>query len=222
MDLSILIHKPPKAKRFAVRTRLSPPHRYFDNVYAKKTRTNLMFGASDLKQVHVFMIPFRALAPLFLLSFMWTAAAQVPPSTEEFVGSTPCDTLSREFLGGLSTNTPCHFIAWRLTFSKSAGANEPNRFSVSATYWLPGRNDTNQVEEGPTVTGDGTWELLRGSKAKPDAPVYRLHGRKTPKPISLVQVGQNLLHFMNEDKTLRLGNAGWSYTLNRKGAGLEN
>ena len=142
--------------------------------------------------------------------------------TEEFVGSTPCDDLSRKFLGGLSTNTPCHYIAWRLTFSKSAHATDPNKFTVSATYWLPGKNDPNQVEEGATVTGEGTFELIRGTKAKPDAPVYRLHGKKTAKPVSLAQVGQNILHFLNEDKSLRVGNAGWSYTLNRKEVSPKN
>ena len=168
------------------------------------------------------MNPFRAIALVFLLSSLLISAAQSPRPTEEFVGSTPCDALSREFLGGLATNAPCHFIAWRLTFSKSANASEPNKFTVSATYWLPGRNDPNQIEEGATVTGEGTWELVRGSKSKPDAIVYRLHGKKSTKPVSLVQLGQNILHFLNEDKTLRLGNAGWSYTLNRKGVGLEN
>lgn len=33
-----------------------------------------------------------------------------------------------------------------------------------------------------------------------------------------MRVGENLLHFLNSDNSLRIGNAGWSYTLNRKGA----
>jgi len=60
-------------------------------------------------------------------------------------------------------------------------------------------------------------EIVRGTKAKPNAVVYRLYGDGRKKSVSLVQAGENILHFLNEDKTLRVGNAGWSYTLNRKG-----
>jgi hypothetical protein len=35
-------------------------------------------------------------------------------------------------------------------------------------------------------------------------------------------VGKHLLHFANSDNQLAIGNAGWSYTLNRKGIGYEN
>jgi hypothetical protein len=39
--------------------------------------------------------------------------------------------------------------------------------------------------------------------------------------VSLVKVGENLLHFLNPDKNLMIGNAGWNYTLSRKGVGKD-
>jgi len=137
---------------------------------------------------------------------------------EEFVGSIPADDISRAFVGGIATNVPCHCITWRLTLSTNLNAPAPAKFTLSATYGLQGKTDPNQLEAGPTVEVQGEWEIVRGTKAKPNAVVYRLYVEGRKKSVSLVRVGENILHFLNEDKTLRVGNPGWSYTLNRKGA----
>ena len=141
---------------------------------------------------------------------------------EEFVGSIPADDISRAFVGGIATNVPCHCISWRLTLSTNLNAPAPAKFTLSATYGLQGKTDPNQLEAGPTVEVQGEWEIVRGTKAKPNAVVYRLYADGRKKSVSLVRVGENILHFLNEDKTLRVGNPGWSYTLNRKGASSEN
>jgi hypothetical protein len=139
---------------------------------------------------------------------------------EEFVGSIPGDDLSRAFVGGMATNVPVHCITWRLTLSTNQNAGASARFTLSATYGLQGKTDPNQLEAGPTVEVQGEWEIVRGMKAKPDAVVYRLHGDERKESVSLVQAGKNILHFLDEDKNLRVGNAGWSYTLNRTGVPL--
>jgi hypothetical protein len=141
-------------------------------------------------------------------------------ANEEFVGSIPSDDISRAFVGGIATNVPCHCITWRLTLSTNLNAHTPAKFTLSAKYGLQGKTDPNQLEAGPTVEVQGEWEIVPGTKAKPNAVVYRLYADGRKKSVSLVRVGENLLHFLNEDKTLRVGNAGWSYTLNRKDAPL--
>lgn len=141
---------------------------------------------------------------------------------EEFVGSIPSDDLSRTFVGGMATNVPCHCITWRLTLSTNLNARVPAKFTLSATYGLQGKTDPNQLETGPTVEVQGRWEIVRGTKAKPNAVVYRLYPEGRKESLSLVRVGKNILHFLNEDKTLRVGNPGWSYTLNRKGVSSRN
>ncbi len=122
-------------------------------------------------------------------------------------------------MGGLATNVPCHCTTWRLTLSTNLNAPAPAKFTLSATYGLQGQTDPNQLEAGPTVEVRGEWEMVCGTKGKPNAVVYRLYPEGRKESVSLVRVGENILHFLNEDKTLRVGNAGWSYTLNRKGAG---
>lgn len=126
----------------------------------------------------------------------------------EFVGSTPGDALAREFLGGLATNAPCHYIRWQITL-----LTNQNTYRVVARYGIPARNNPNQSEDGPSVSSQGTWEIVKS--AKPDAVVYRLTAEKSQRSLSFVKVGDNLLQVLNPDGSLMIGNGGWSYTLNR-------
>jgi hypothetical protein len=171
------------------------------------------------------MILVRVAGCLILLLMAGCASSVAPASraaaSEEFVGTTPCDVRSREFLGGLGTNAPCHSVTWTLTLYTNRQTRLPATYHLVASYGLPGRNDPNQIEDGPTVKLEGTWEIVRGHAANPRAMVYRLHG-KNGRALNLVRLGEHLLHFADADNRLAIGNAGWSYTLNRKGIGHEN
>src|SRR5688572_29973256 len=116
-----------------------------------------------------------------VLSFVWAVVlfgglkCYAAVEGQEFAGTTPCDARSREFLGGLGTNAGCHCVTWNLTLAtkQNGGAGE---YVLVTRYGLHGRNDPNQIEQGPTVTVKGKWELDRGRKGDPGATVYRLHG----------------------------------------------
>jgi hypothetical protein len=166
------------------------------------------------------------IAGLVILLLMSGCASSVVTTdravvSEEFVGSTPCDARALEFLGGLATNAPCHCVTWRLTLFTNQTPRLPSTYALVADYGVPGRTDTNQLENGPTVKLSGTWEIIRGTSANPRATVYRLHGERGPAP-DLMRLGEHLLHFSDSSNRLMIGHAGWSYTLNRKGLGYEN
>jgi hypothetical protein len=95
---------------------------------------------------------------------------------------------------------------------------EPRKYSLVVRYGIPGSDDPNQLVEGPLVNLEGTFDVVRGSKTNAKAVVYRIHDAKNDKSLSLVRISDHLIHFLNHDKTLKVGNAGWSYTLNRKRA----
>jgi hypothetical protein len=139
----------------------------------------------------------------------------------EFVGTSPCDPLPREFGGGLAATAPCHCITWQLTLLTNRNASLPATYKLVAHYGLPGKNDPNQVEDGPQVEQQGTWRIVTGTKANADAVVSQLTADKSRRSVSLVKVGEDLLHFLNPDKSLMIGNAGWNYTLCKKGAGKD-
>jgi hypothetical protein len=131
----------------------------------------------------------------------------------EFVGSTLCGFLPRVFIGGLHPGADCHNITWHITLSTNQNIGQPATFSLTAQYYVPTRANTNRSEPGPKVEARGTWEVLKGTQAHPNAVVYRLSTKDTQ--LSFVRVGEDLLHFLNLDGTLMVGNGGWSYTLNR-------
>lgn len=139
----------------------------------------------------------------------------------EFVGTTPSDALPREFVGGLGATAACHCITWQLTLFTNRNAGLPGSYKLLANYGLPGKNDPNQIEDGPQVEQQGVWKIVRGTKADKDAAVYQLTADKGRKSVSLVKVGENLLHFLNPHKSLMIGNDGWNYTLSRKGVGKD-
>ena len=94
-------------------------------------------------------------------------------------------------------------------------------FKASVKYGLPGKDDPNQLEEGPTIRLQSKWVRLKGRVSNSDATVYKLIGKIEEEALYLVAVGENLMHFLNEDQTLKVGNGGWSYTLSKKGVGAE-
>jgi len=140
----------------------------------------------------------------------------------EFVGTSPCDPLPREFVGGLAATAPCHCITWQLTLFTNHNAGLTASYKLVANYGLPGKSDPNQIEDGPQVEQQGTWKIVTGTKGDANAVVYQLTADKGRKSVSLVKVGENLLHFLNPDKSLMIGNAGWNYTLSRKGVGKDH
>ena len=139
----------------------------------------------------------------------------------DYVGSTPANALARAFVGGLPTNAPCHCITWQLTLLPNQAGRLPGTFELEASYSLPGRTDPNQMEPGPTVKLQGTWEILRGTKIDSNAVVYRLSREKPDYSLSFVKIGDNFLHLLESDKSLAVGDPGWSYTLNKKGVGMD-
>ena len=132
----------------------------------------------------------------------------------EFIGSTPGGSLPREFLGGLATNAECHFIKWQIKLSPDQGGSS-GTYDLVAQYHVPTRNNPNQWEEGPKVTSRGTWEIVKDAKSSAGGVVCRIKAEKSQRSLSFAKVNENLLHLLNPDGTLMLGNGGWSYTLNR-------
>jgi hypothetical protein len=133
----------------------------------------------------------------------------------EFVGSTLGGPLPREFLGGLATNAECHYIKWQITLLTNQSSGMPATYNLVAQYYVPARNNPNQSAEGPKVTSQGTWKLVNRTKSSSAAAIYHITAEKSKRSLSFVKVSENLLHLLNPDGSLMIGNGGWSYTLNR-------
>ncbi|HKW00809.1 MAG TPA: hypothetical protein VJN96_13370 [Vicinamibacterales bacterium] len=127
------------------------------------------------------------------------------PATE-FVGTMPCGTAIRAFVGGLAADASCPAIVWKLDL----GVREQTGpgWSLVATYGAP-------TASNPEATG-APRVSVRG-RLETSATTYRLiatNGR------SLVfrRLSSTLIHPLDERNRLMLGTTAYSYTLSRADA----
>jgi hypothetical protein len=154
-----------------------------------------------------------SLVAVLLSHFVSGVPIGATPVVSEFVGTSPCGAAPRAFLGGMAPAAACHAITWRLALVTNG--NGPSTWKVAATYGIPARSNPNQMVDGPKVALEGALEVGRGTRSNDVAIVYRLRTDRSDRSLYLVHVGDDLLHFLAGDRTLMVGDSGWSYTLNR-------
>jgi len=150
-----------------------------------------------------------ALAAFFGLLFS-TFNSHGQPSTARdssvfgvFVGSTLVGELLAQRL-----NIPTNIeppLRWQLTLHQDAKSQSPTSYKLRCDYALSANaSDKSHVEKS------GTWKQAKGTKFNPNATVLELDGL-----VSLFKVDWNLLHVLNADGGLMMGDGGYSFTLNR-------
>jgi len=117
-----------------------------------------------------------------------------------FDGRSPCQELAR--LIQEKATPECNRIKWRLALYKDSVTGKPDGYQL---WGLIYRN------EHPR---EGQWQIIRGTKADPDAIVYQLDLEGKPS-MFLQQGDENVLFFLDAEKDLFVGNRDFSYTLNR-------
>jgi hypothetical protein len=133
------------------------------------------------------------------------------PASVEFVGTSPCGALPRGFLGGIASAEACDAITWRITLL--AARDGKSTWALSAGYHIPAPGRPGYMVAGPRVALEGTWEMVEAMPTHPGA-AYRLTTGNPARSLWLAPVGDGLLQFLAEDKSLLVGTSGWSYTLN--------
>jgi hypothetical protein len=117
-----------------------------------------------------------------------------------FDGRTPCRELSIQL--NETVRDECTKIKWRLKLYRDPTQLETGRYELQGFVYK---------KENPRI---GKWQIEKGTKANPDARVYRLEQEGRP-TIFLQQLDENILFFLDEKKNLLVGNRDFSYTLNR-------
>lgn len=112
-----------------------------------------------------------------------------------FEGRTPCGRVALHFTGFPSDR--CDKIKWELTLFRDAVTQDPHSFRY----------------RGTRTARSGTWSLKRGSAMDPKATVYEL--KYEGGSLYLLAADTNVLLLLDEDRRLLVGDASWSYTLNR-------
>ena len=120
-----------------------------------------------------------------------------------YTASTPASPLVRNFLG-ISLTDSIDFIRWKLSINDK-------QYSLDCKYGI-GKPNTNGFYDEKNVTFSGP--------VTKDKNVYIFqHGNRT---LKFAELNNNLLHVLNDDNTLMIGNGGWSYAINKLAPSLND
>lgn len=132
----------------------------------------------------------RLFSLLFTLPFLFGMAQE-----RTYVGSTPAHDVVRKFLQ-ISLTDSIDFIRWKLEISSG-------QFKLQCKYGL-GKPGTPGFSNEQSVAFEGQ---LTKSKNR-----YCLKGKNSN--VSILEVNANVLHFLDENNAMLIGNGGFSYALN--------
>ena len=118
------------------------------------------------------------------------------PKETKYTASTPAAPIVKKFLGIPLTDS-IDFIRWKLVL------NELN-FTLECNYGI-GKPNTNGFYNG------GKAVFIKGAVQKDKNIVILKNGDQI---LKLVELNANLLHVVNNDNSLLVGNGGWSYAIN--------
>ena len=168
---------------------------------------------------------FLRLAVLLAVSACGPGIVQTPTGTPPptsigstihsvFEGTTPCSSLTRP-LPQIPVDSDCELMIWKVMLYQDTATGTPTSYLLESAYGVSQANTTGPAGGGTPISMEGMWSIAMGTKADPDAEVLQLYSEDSQVAVSFVKLSDDILHVLNRDQSLMLGNASWSYTLNR-------
>lgn len=114
-----------------------------------------------------------------------------------FEGRTPCGVIAADFTGFPTRN--CEKIKWRLTLYRDATTGEPTTYTF----------------KGTRMTRQGSWKIEGVAGPKRNRVIFRLQYGMPAKVLSLLSVDDRVLLLLDRNLNVLIGDASWSYVLNR-------
>ena len=121
-----------------------------------------------------------------------------------FEGRTPCGAIATEFTGFPAEN--CEKIKWRVTLYVDPTSGNPTTYAFLA---LP------VPCKGTRAQWRGKWRIERGAGTDRNRVLDHLDNGGPPQVLSLLAVDGNVLLFLDREQKVLVGDASWSYVLNR-------
>ena len=129
-----------------------------------------------------------------------------------FVGTSLCAEVARPLLG-IPGDAQCDRTKWNLALYVDAQTQKPTTYKLSSEYGYHVDNRTLLIK-GSNVH-EGRWTITKGVKADPNATVYQLDPDDARLTISFQLVDANVIHLLDRDSSMTIGNAAQSFTLSR-------
>ena len=136
--------------------------------------------------------------PTFLSTLIIVSCASGKENTKEntYIGSTPAGGVVKSFLG-IPLPDSIDFIRWKLIL-------QDNHYQLQCNYGIGKPNTNGFINGGKKIE-------LKGELRK-EKNYYQL--QNAGKILKLAELNTDLLHLLDADNNLLVGNAGWSYMLN--------
>ena len=144
-----------------------------------------------------------------------SSPVQTGPSVHGvFEGITPCSPLTRP-LPQIPAESNCEQMIWKFILYQDPATGTPTTYTLNSSYGVPKQGTPGLEGGGIPIVMEGSWIIVKGTKIDPDAVVYQLNPDDPQTAVSFLKMAEDILHVLNHDQTLMVGNASWSYTLNR-------
>lgn len=119
-------------------------------------------------------------------------------TSQAFEGRTPCQELS--VLLGFNKGPACDKLKWYVILNTDPKTGKPSGYIMNGTGYRKEK------------MAKGSWEITLGKNGRR---IYKLSPETQAPPIYLLEAGENLLLFTDDRGNLLVGNADFSYTLNK-------
>ena len=135
------------------------------------------------------------------MSYQISPLAKGPSVFGVFEGRTPCHGISGELK--MAQHAGCTKAKWRVTLFQNPETGVPTTYKIEGTLFR-------------RTLREGSWATSRGTANNPNATVYALNGTDSQPALFLLKGDDNVLFFLNGTREPMVGNAEFSYTLNRR------
>jgi len=141
-------------------------------------------------------------------------SSKAPPVQVVFVGTTPCGQMIRP-MHKVSQEADCALVQWTLTLYHDAATMKPTTYKLLSVNRFIVRGTNTYSDPGTKSETEGKWTIIQGTRANPNSVVYRLESDKPETSISFLKLSEKLIHLLDNDGKLMIGDESFSYTLNR-------
>ncbi len=107
-------------------------------------------------------------------------------------------------------------VSWSngtLNFSETSKTS--GTYVLNCDYGMPLQGTRRFINGGTHLHREGKWVITKCTPANSSFVIYKLDPDKPEESISFIRLNENLLHLLDEQKQLMIGNGEWSYTLSR-------
>lgn len=129
-----------------------------------------------------------------------------------FEGITPCGNGERP-LPQIPASAQCEMMIWHITFQSDA------TYALTSHYGMSQPGTPGIRGGGTRIHMEGNWTVSKGAEKDSQATVIRLSTDDPQTSVSFLKINDSLIHVLDANKKMMVGNGGWSYTLNNTSSG---